>query len=263
MEDYDDFKEGRPDGTEIENPNYADKIVLECELGTNKLGPGEKNWNPGFEEKHPTEPRPYNWRFELPSTGSTYEENSEEAYEGEDYVKLADEGPQSRVIHKVGRLILHPEGAPDPNHLEIDADPQKTFTIRYHGRYGNPEEIRNRGPAVNMDVKEDEVTETVKFDPFTEEEEYPDYWAGSDFRLPPSEGTPQERWVQSLKLNFGDTHKGRLGELLHQRWSIDAVSVAETFPAAAEFFASGTYTSPTFATPPKLSKVVWGNYARD
>jgi len=258
MDTYEEFAEGTTNGTELENPNYNDKIILECLLGTNLLGPTEKNWNPSFELEHASGTRPLHWRFEEPSTGSTYEQETEEAYEGEDYVKLADEGPQGQIIHKVGRLILHPEGAPDPNHLEIDADPQKTFTIRYHGRYENPEEIRNHGPGVNMDVKEDELTETVKFDPFTEEEEYPDYWAGSDFRLPPSEGTPQERWVQSLRLNFGDTHKGRLGELLHQRWSIDAVSVADTFPAAAEFFASGTYTSPTFATPPTLSKVVWG-----
>jgi hypothetical protein len=258
MGNYEDFAEGTTNGTELESPNYQNKIILECLLGSNKLGPSGKDWNPGFEKESLTIPgTPEHWRFEEPSTRSTYEQESEEAYEGEDYVKLADEGEQGREIHKVGRLILHPEGG-NPDELEIDADPEKTFTIRYHGRYENPEEFGFRGPTVNMDVQEDEAKETVKFDPFTEEEEYPQYWARSDFRLPPSEGTPEDRWVQSLRLNFGDTRSGNLGELLHQRWSIDAVSVAETFPAQAEFFANGTYTSPTFATPPTLSKIVWG-----
>jgi hypothetical protein len=259
MDTYEDFTEGTANGTEIENPNYQNKVVLECLLGTNLLGPTVKDWNPSFEVWQPgTEPpRPKDWQFEDPSTGSTYEQESEEAYEGDDFVKLADEGEQGRKIHKTGKLILHPEGG-NPDELDVDADPEKTFTIRYHGRYENPEEFGFRGPTVNMDVQEDEAKETVKFDPFTEEEEYPRYWARSDFRLPPSEGTPEDRWVQSLRLNFGDTRSGNLGELLHQRWSIDAVSVAETFPAQAEFFASGTYTSPTFATPPTLSKIVWG-----
>lgn len=224
MDDYDDFKEGRSVGAEIENPNYPGKIVLECKLGTNKLGPGEKNWNPSFETEAPARPgNPRDWRFEEPSTGSTYEQESEEAYEGEDYVKLADEGEEGRKIHRVGRLNLHPEGAPDPYHLEIDADPEKTFTIRYHGRYENREKIRFRGPGVKMLVQEDEGQELLEFDPFTEGEEYPDYWARSDFRLPPSEGTPEERWVQSLKMEFGDNRGGFYwSELLHQRWAIDA-----------------------------------------
>ncbi len=149
LDNYEDFAEGTCDGAEISNPNYTGKVVLECLLGTNLLGPTEKNWNPGFEEEAPPprEGSPRHWRFEEPSTGSTYEQESEEAYEGEDYVKLADEGPQGRTMHKTGRLILHPEGG-TPDELEIDADPQKTFTIRYHGRYENPEEIRNRGPGV-------------------------------------------------------------------------------------------------------------------
>jgi hypothetical protein len=257
MDSYVDFSEGTTNGTELENPDYNDKVVLECLLGTNLLGPTVKDWNPGFEFEHASGTRPLHWRFEEPSTGSTYVQNGEEPYEGDDYVKLADEGEPGRVIHEVGRLILHPEGG-DPDELEVEADPEKTFTIRYHGRYENPEEFGKRGPTVNMVVQEDEAKETVKFDPFTEGEEYPEYWARSDFRLPPSEGTPEDRWFQSLRLNFGDTRSGKLGELLHQRWSIDAVSVAETFPATAEFFAGGSYTSPTFATPPTLSKVEWG-----
>ena len=222
MDDYDDFKEGRAVGAEIENPNYPGKIVLECKLSTNKLGPGEKNWNPGFGDRHAIENRPNHWRFEEPSTGSTYEQESEEAYEGVDYVKLADEGEEGRKIKKVGRLILHPEEG-SPNQLEIDADPQKTFTIRYHGKYENPEEIRFRGPTVNMLVEEDEAEEWLKFDPFTEGDEYPDYWERSDYRLPPSEGTPENRWVQSLRMLFGDERGGYYwSELLHQRWAIDA-----------------------------------------
>jgi len=204
MNTYEDFAAGTTNGTEIENPNYQNKVVLECLLGTNLLGPTVKDWNPGFEvwQLGTEPPRPKDWRFEFPTTGSTYEQETEEAYEGDDYVKLADEGEEGRAMHKTGRLILDPdEEGVTPDNLQIEADPQKTFTIRYHGRYENPEEIRNRGPAVNMDVKEDEVTETVKFDPFTEEEEYPDWWARSDFRLPPSEGTPEERWVQSLRGN--------------------------------------------------------------
>jgi hypothetical protein len=195
MDSYEDFAEGTTNGTELENPNYQGKIILECLLGVNKLGPTEKDWNPSFEDLQPGSdpPRPREWRFEFPSTGSTYEQNDPEgAYEGDDYVKLADEGPEGRKIKKVGRLILHPEEG-SPNQLEIDADPQKTFTIRYHGRYENPEEIRFRGPGVKMLVEEDEVQELVEFDPFTEGDEYPDYWERSDYRLPPSEGTPEGR----------------------------------------------------------------------
>ena len=97
MSTYEDFAEGTTNGTEIENPNYSGKIVLECLLGTNLLGPTEKDWNPGFEVKHAIEERPNHWRFEFPSTGSTYVQGQPvEAYEGNDYVKLADEGPQGR-----------------------------------------------------------------------------------------------------------------------------------------------------------------------
>ena len=94
MDSYEDFVEGKPDGAEIENPNYPGKIILECKLGTNKLGPSEKNWNPGLEEESLTIPgTPKHWRFEFPSTGSTYVQGEpEEAYEGDDYVNLADEG---------------------------------------------------------------------------------------------------------------------------------------------------------------------------
>jgi hypothetical protein len=245
MDGYDDFNEGRPVGAEIENPNYSDKIVLECKLGTNKLGPTEKNWNPGFEEKHPTEARPYNWRFEEPSTGSTYEENAEEAYEGDDYVKLADEGEEGGKIHNVGRLILHPESG-NPNYLDFDLDPQKMYTVRYHGRYQNPEQIKYRGPVVRMDYEDDETRYDVRYEPFGEEDEYPGYWARSDYRLVGGEAATRK--IQMMKMNFGNEVRNQT--LPHQRWYIDHVVVAETFPAQAEFFASGTYTSPTFATPP-------------
>ena len=140
LDTKDDFAYGKWEGAEIENPNYPGKIVLECKLGTNKLGPTEKDWNPSFEFKHAIEERPNHWRFEDPSTGSTYVQEAEEPFEGDDHVNLADEGPGGRTVHKVGRLILHPEGG-NPDELEVDADPEKTFTIRYHGRYENPEEI--------------------------------------------------------------------------------------------------------------------------
>ncbi len=132
MDTSEDFAEGTTNGTEFENPNFPGKIVLECKLGTNKLGPTEKNWNPGLEEESITIPgTPKHWRFEDPSTGSTYEENAEEPFEGNDHVNLADEGEPGRVIHKTGKLILHPEGG-DPDELDVDADPEKTFTVRYH-----------------------------------------------------------------------------------------------------------------------------------
>jgi hypothetical protein len=137
MDSYEDFAEGTTKGTELENPNYQGKIILECLLGVNKPGPTEKDWNPSFETRHLTLPRPMQWHFEDPSTGSTYEENGEEPYEGDDYIKLAAEGEEGRRIKKVGRLILHPENA-TPENLQIDADPEKTFTIRYHGCYENP-----------------------------------------------------------------------------------------------------------------------------
>jgi hypothetical protein len=261
MDTYEEFAEGATEGAEIENPDYPGKIVLECLLGENLINTQERPWNPGFEVEDPlVRGKPRHWRFEEPSTGSTYVQESEEAYEGKDYVKLADEGEEGRKLRGVGRLILDPdEEGVGPNNLLIDADPQKTFTIRYHGKYENPEEIRFRGPGVKMLVQEDEAQELVEFDPFTEGDEYPDYWERSDYRLPPSEGTPENRWVQSLRMLFGDERGGFYwSELLHQRWAIDAVSVAETFPAQAEFFASGTYTSPTLATPPTLSKVEWG-----
>lgn len=146
IDTYEDFAEGTTNGTELENPNYTGKIVLECLLGTNLLGPTEKDWNPGFEVKHAIEERPNHWRFEFPSTGSTYEQEAEEPFEGEDHVNLADEGEHGREIHKTGKLILHPEGG-DPDELEVDADPEKTFTIRYHGRYENPEQIKYRDPV--------------------------------------------------------------------------------------------------------------------
>ncbi len=260
MDSYEDFVEGKPDGAEIENPNYPGKIILECKLGTNKLGPSEKNWNPGLEEESLTIPgTPKHWRFEEPSTGSTYVQEAEEPFEGDDHVKLADEGPQGRIANEKGRLVLDPdEPGIGPGTLAIDADPEKTFTIRYHGRYDNPEKFGDRGPKVNITVDEDETETDLDFEPFTEGGEYPIGWARSDYRIVPSEGTPENRKLQRLNMNFGDNHGGKLGELLHQRWSIDAVSVAETFPAQAAFFDAGSYTSPTFATPPTLSKVVWG-----
>jgi hypothetical protein len=190
MDTYEEFAEGATEGAEIENPDYTGKIVLECLLGENLINTQERPWNPGFEVEDPlVRGKPRHWRFEEPSTGSTYVQEAEEPFEGEDYVKLADEGEHGREIHKVGRLILDPEGG-NPDELDVDADLQKTFTIRYHGKYENPEEFGFRGPTVNMDVQEDEAKETVGFDPFTEGEEYPDWWARSDFRLPPSEGTP-------------------------------------------------------------------------
>ena len=142
MDSYDDFAYGTLNGAEIENPNYPGKIVLECLLGTNKLGPTEKDWNPGFEIPHPVDPRPRDWQFEDPSTGSTYVQGAEEPFEGEDHVKLADERDEGRKRHKTGKLILDPdEEGIGPDNLEVDADPEKTFTIRYHGRYENPEEF--------------------------------------------------------------------------------------------------------------------------
>ncbi|MEE9457188.1 MAG: hypothetical protein V3W11_08560 [bacterium] len=107
LDTYEDFAGGTTNGTELENPNYTGKVILECKLGTNKLGPTEKDWNPSFEDKHPTEPRPEHWSFEFPSTGSTYVQGEpEEAYEGDDFVKIADESEQGREIHKTGKLIL-------------------------------------------------------------------------------------------------------------------------------------------------------------
>ncbi len=142
LDDEAGFAEGTWDGTEVENPNYTNKVVLECKLGTNQLGPSVKDWNPGFEEEHPSGTRPMNWRFEDPSTGSTCVQGEpEEAYEGDDFVKIADE---SEVLWGRGKLILDPEGVSE-NNLQVDVDPQKTYTIRYHGRYENPEGFLRKG----------------------------------------------------------------------------------------------------------------------
>jgi hypothetical protein len=140
MDTYEEFAEGATEGAEIENPDYPGKIVLECLLGENLINTQERPWNPGFEVEDPlVRGKPRHWRFEEPSTGSTYVQESEEAYEGKDYVKLADEGEEGRKLRGVGRLILDPdEEGVGPNNLLIDADPEKTFTIRYHGRYENP-----------------------------------------------------------------------------------------------------------------------------
>jgi hypothetical protein len=161
-----DFKGGTIDGVELDNPNYSGKIVLECLLGTNLLGPTEEDWNPSFEDPSFTEPwRPNHWRFETIPTGSFYQqEDPEGAFHGSAYVVIRDE---SNEPNQRGRLVLDPDGVPDPEHLNISVNPQKTYTVRYHGKYIKQGPGEDRGPVGRVGIKDDTAeTEILEFEPF-------------------------------------------------------------------------------------------------
>jgi hypothetical protein len=167
MDSAEDFREGTIDGVELDNPNYAGKVVLECLLGNNILDTQERPWNPSFEEKGlpPNEHLPLHWSFEFPSTGSYYQqEDPEGAFHGSAYVVIRDE---SNEANQRGRLVLDPEGVPDPEHLNISVDPQKTYTVRYHGRYIKQGPGEDRGPVGRVGIKDDTAeTEILEFEPF-------------------------------------------------------------------------------------------------
>jgi len=224
MGDYEAFKEGTIDGVELNNPNFADKIVTECHLGENLLGASEKDWNPSFEVENLLEPwRPNHWRFEANPAGSYYQKDDPEgAYDGADYVVIRDE---SNEPDERGSLRLWPEGSANPNNLNVDVDPQKTYTVRYHGKYIKQGPGEDRGPVGRVGVKDDTAeTEVLEFEPFVATEGAADVWQEEDYRITPSEA--QERKVMLLKLFFGGTAVRKSFPELS--WAIDQVELAET-----------------------------------
>ena len=136
LDDAAGFKNGSFNGTEFENPNFADKIVLACDVGGNILLNPDPDWNPSFERKDLLENRPEFWvlDFVWGSAGSEYIQNAPDAYDGTAYVRLKNEN-----LHK-GLLGLQPGQSPYAVNLIIDQ--AKFYTVRYHGRYHNPQHAK-------------------------------------------------------------------------------------------------------------------------
>jgi hypothetical protein len=227
-------------------------------LGENEIDKEGLRWNPGFEEREPgiEPPKPRHWSFEDPYTGSTYEQEAEEPCEGVDYVKLADEPPGGEGAWAIGKIILDPENV-NPKQLGLEVDPDKYYTIRVHGRHENPEQIKYKGLGGMLWYEDDDVKTEADLTVLDADPEAPPAWERSDHRIPA--GVATVRKIQRLLFKFGAA--STRATLPHQRWCVDAVSIAETFPATAEFFASGDYASPIFYTPPTVSNVVWGEFA--
>ena len=116
------FGKGALKGTELENPNFTDKIVLECALGENLLKNTERDWNPSFEDLEPgsTPEAPKDWWVIDAVTGSEYIQNDPEgAFDGVDYVRIRNLDPLGGE-HQCGQLALAPNNLPQTLNLAID-----------------------------------------------------------------------------------------------------------------------------------------------
>jgi len=252
------FTLGNAKGTEFKNPDFADKIVLECVLGENLLKNAERDWNPSFEDFDPGDPsKPDDWSVISAATGSEYiQSDPKGAFDGEDYVRIRNLDPLSGDC---GQLALAPNDQPFTLNLEMN--PAKTFTIRYHGRYVNTEQRREAAPYYICRFLYDDIN-LVQDPPVTlfgEADVLPDHWSRTDCRFPACANT--SRKLMMLWLYFGQKDVGP--PYTGQHWDLDMVEIAETFPANPTYFARGTYESPVLYTPPGLSKVTWGTFAAD
>ena len=254
LNNYAGYSKGDKKGVEIENPGFADKIVLECALGENLLQNTERDWNPSLETENPLQPgTPYRWW--LWGAGSEYIQNDPEgAYDGQAYARLRD----TQAAGEYGHLHLAPEINTDTFSLPVT--PSKSYTIRYHGRYVNAEQRTPMAPYAWLVYNDDGVDHTEYPIPlFAGADVLPPNWVRTDYRLGPDAGVTN-RTLRILRLFFGSS----VGNAFPgQHWDIDTVEIAETFPANPTYFARGTYESPVLYTPPGLSKVTWGTFAAD
>jgi len=256
LNDYAGFSKGNIKGTEIANPGFADKIVLECTLGENLLQNGERDWNPSFEAEDPLQTgKPDKWSVISAATGSKYIQGDPEgAFDGVDYVRIRNLNPLSGDC---GQLVLAPNNQPFT--LDLPIDPTKAFTVRYHGRYVNTQPYGDNTAAVLMVVDEDGETKPKNFNLFGDAGDLPRTWARTDYRLESSSATTRK--LMMLWLYFGQRGVGPA--YVGQYWDLDLVEIAETFPANPTYVTVGTYESPVLYTPATVSRVTWGTFAAD
>ncbi len=81
LNDQAGYAKGNLKGTEAGNPNFANQVVLECELGDNLIGTDPRNWNPSFEIESQQIGRPRDWAL-FANAGSEYKQGMGDAYDG-------------------------------------------------------------------------------------------------------------------------------------------------------------------------------------